>query len=150
MKFAFRMTAMIMCLMMLGFGLSSCSEKKVAKKGKVEITEKNFSFIKDGKFSYSLNVTGKVKNVGDVAVKNIVVTGYCRSCNEAMISNTWYVTQVVKRAEQTAAIGYIAPGAQEDFSFNGIAYYYSQSTEPPQGIPEKLEVVVESFETVEE
>jgi hypothetical protein len=150
MKFVFRMTLMIMCLVVSVFCLSSCSEKKEAKKGKIEITEKNFSFSKDGKFSYTLDVTGKIRNVGDVAVKNLVVTGYCRSCKEVMISNTWYVTQVVKRAEQEAQIGYLAPGEEKDYHFDGIAYYYSQSSEPPQGLPEKLEVVVESFETVEE
>jgi len=131
------------------FCTTSCSGNKETKQGKAEITEKNFSTVKDGKFSYSLNVTGKVKNVGSVDLKNIIVTGYCRSCKETMISNTWYVTQEVKRDEQKSAIAYMPVGAEENFSFNGIAYYYSQSSEPPQGIPEKLDVVVESFEPVE-
>jgi len=147
MKSYIRFVSLIISLILLIACLDSCHEKK---QGKLAVTEKNFSFTKDGKFSYTLDVTGKIKNVGDVAVKNIIVTGYCRSCKEVMVSNTWYVTQVVKRTEQEAPISYLGPGEEKDYHFSGIAYYYSQSSEPPQGLPEKLEVVVESFETMEE
>jgi hypothetical protein len=148
MRSTFRLIAISVCLVFLFFGLNACKEKP-KKEGKVEITENEYSIFKDGKFSYTLNVKGKIKNVGAVDLKNIVLTGYCRSCKETMISNTWYVTQVVKRPEQKANIGYLAIGATEDFNFDGIAYYYSQSSDEPHNLPEKLEVVVESFETVE-
>jgi hypothetical protein len=148
MKFTFRLISMSLCLLVLFLGVTACKEKP-KKEGKVEVTEKNFSIIKDGKFSYTLNVNGKVRNIGPVDLKNLVVTGYCRSCKETMISNTWYVTQVVKRPEQKATIDYLAVGATKDFNFDGIAYYYSQSSDEPHENPENLEIVVESFETVE-
>jgi hypothetical protein len=148
MKLIFRLISMSLCLLVLFFGLTACKEKQ-KKEGKVEVTEKEFAIVKDGKFSYTLNVKGKIKNTGAVDLKNIVITGYCKSCQEATVSNTWYATQEVRRPEQKAAVGYLGIGAVKDFNFNGIAYYYSQSSNPPQDIPEKLEIVIESFETVE-
>ena len=148
MKLAMRRISIGLCLLVLCFSLTACKEKP-KKEGKVEVTEKEYSIVKDGKFSYSLNVKGKIKNTGDADLKNIVVTGYCRSCKETMISNTWYATQVVKRPEQKANINYLTPGATEDFNFDGLAYYYSQSSDEPRELPEKLDIVVESFEMVE-
>ena len=66
-----------------------------------------------------------------------------------MISDTWYATQTVKSAEQKYTIDYLPVGAEADFSFHDIAYYFSQSSRVPQEVPPKLEAVVESFETVQ-
>lgn len=146
MRFSFRAAVLLSCLLVLCLCFSSCKEKK---EGKVVITQKEFSIVRDGKWSSSVDVKGKVKNVGAVDVKKVIVTGYCRSCRETMISNTWFATQVVKSADQKATIDYLPAGAEVDFSFKGLAYYYSQTSESPQTLPDKLEVVVESFQTDE-
>lgn len=82
-------------------------------------------------------------------MKNVVVTGYCKSCNEEMISDRWLATQVVKRPEQKDALDYLPVGGESNFSFNGIAHYFSQSSAAPKEIPKKLDVVVKSFEIVQ-
>ena len=137
-----------MCLLVLFFGFSACKGKS-EKKAELKITQTDYSIVKDGKFSYSLNVTGKIRNIGAVDVKNVVVTGYCRSCKEPMISNTWYATQVVKRPEQKAVIAHLPSGTEEAFSFDDIAYYYTQTSEEPKNLPDNLELVIESYEIAE-
>jgi len=148
MKLTIRLAVLVFFVMFLSFGLSACHKEK--KIGKVVVIEKEFNVVKNGKYSFSLNVKGKVKNVGDVDLKSIVVTGYCRSCNEIMVSDTWYSTQEVKSTEQRDIISYLAVGAKAAFSFHDIAFYFTQlGAEPPEKRPEGLEIVIESFETVE-
>jgi len=146
MKSRARLVAVILCVLMANFWLLSCSEKK---EGKVMVTEKAFLTEKDGNYTLSLNVEGKIKNVGDVDVKNIVVTGDCKTCDERMISGQWFVTLAEKTPEQKATIPYLAAGTVAEFQFKDIAFYYTKSGEQPQANPEGLEVVIESFETVE-
>jgi hypothetical protein len=81
MKLTSRPILFVLCLVFVFFSLSACKEKP-KKEGKVEVTGKEYSIVKDGKFSYTLTVKGKIKNTGAVDLKNIVVTGYCRSCKE--------------------------------------------------------------------
>jgi len=147
MKLTIRLAVVLFFVMSLSFGLYACNKEK--KTGKVVVIEKEFKLVKDGKYSFSLDVTGKVKNVGDVDLKSIVVTGYCRSCNEMTVSDTWYATEQVRSPEQNDVIGYLVVGDTAVFSFHDIAFYYTQLGEEPSELPEKLEVVIESFETVE-
>jgi hypothetical protein len=124
--------------------LISCEKKK---EGKVIVTEQEFSLRADGNVSYSLDAKGKIKNGGDVDVKNIVVTGYCRSCGEVVISGKWFVNDLEKRPEQKDIINYLKTGEEAAFSFQAIAYFYGK--QGPQSNPEKLQIVIESFETVQ-
>lgn len=124
--------------------------EKEQKAGRLEVTETAFSMEKDGNYSQSLNVKGKVKNVGPYDVKNIVVTGRCNSCSEIMISGKWFATQEVKAQDQKDTIDYIVAGGEESFSFNDIAYYYDTGAVDPDSYPEGLEVYIESFETVQD
>ena len=126
--------------------LLACEKQK---EGKVIVIEKEFNLEKGSKFTYSLNVKGKVKNVGDVDVKNIIVAGRCNSCDEMMISGKWFVTQTVRSREQQDTITYLAKGAEAGFQFMGIAYYYTKAGETSQEFPEGLEVFIESLEAVE-
>lgn len=147
MRSHFRPAMILFFVMLLSLGLYSCNKEK--KIGKVVVIEKEFNLVKNGKYSFSLNVTGKIKNVGDVDLKSIIVTGYCRSCDEIMVSHKWYATQAVKSAEQSDIVSYLAVGAKAEFSFQDIAFYYTQLGDEPAGQPENLEIVIESFETVE-
>lgn len=141
------------CLGWLGVFIAVCLVAacgKEQKAGKLEVTETAFFMEKDGNYSQSLNVKGKVKNVGLYDVKNIVVTGRCNSCSEIMVSGKWFATQAVKASDQKDTIDYIPAGGEESFSFNDIAYYYDTGTVDPASYPEGLEVYVESFETVQD
>ncbi len=134
-------------VMMLGLCLCACEKKK--EEGKAVVTETEYSLDHDGKYTYSLNAKGKIKNIGNVDLKKVVVTGYCKSCDEIMISGKWFVTQEVKTAAQKDTISYIAAGVEEPFSFKDIAYYYTKTGEAPKEFPPGLEIVIESFETVQ-
>jgi hypothetical protein len=140
-----RLTGIVFVLMFCLF-FGACGEKK---EGKAIVSETEFSLEHDGTYTFSLNAKGKVKNVGSVDLKNVVLTGYCKSCDETMISGKWFVSDVEKLPEQKAEINYLPAGGEAEFSFNDIAYYYTKQGEKPLEFPEKLEVIVESFEAVE-
>ncbi len=128
--------------------LAGCSkEKKVAK---VIITDHEFMIRQDSDHSFVIDAKGKVKNVGQVDVKNVVITGYCRSCSEILVNGQWFVSDVEKTKEQKAVIPYLPVGAEEDFQFTGVAFLMDQSGKKPEGLPEKLEIVIENFEPVEQ
>jgi hypothetical protein len=147
MKSYIRLTSTMLLLLLVCLCLFACEKKK--PEGKVIVTEKEFLLDEHGKVTLSLNVKGKIKNVGDVDVKNIVVTGRCNACGEVMISGRWFVTKDEKTPEQKDTINYLQAGAEEGFQFKGIAYYFTKAGEAPQANPEGLEVFIESFEVVE-
>ncbi len=126
--------------------LVSCQERKT---GKVIITESEFVVRQDSDKAYVIDARGKVKNVGDVDVKKIVITGYCRSCGELINPGNWFVSEYEKMPDQKDTISYLAVDAEEEFSFKGVAFIYNMVPEQPETIPEKMEVVIESFEVVE-
>ncbi|MDA3895472.1 MAG: hypothetical protein PF482_04920, partial [Desulfobacteraceae bacterium] len=97
-------------LLAVSFGLLSCSEKK---EGKVIVTESEFVVRQDNEKAFVIDAKGKVKNVGDVDVKQLVVTGYCRSCGELINPGNWFVSDVEKNPEQKDIISYLAAGAEE-------------------------------------
>lgn len=139
----------LVCTFLFSVSFTSCG-KKEEKVGKLAVTEKTFQIENDGNYSDSLNVKGKIRNIGSCDVKNIIVVGACKSCSESMISGNWFVTQDVKTEDQKAVIPYLPAGAEKDFSFKDIAFFYHKSGEKPQKFPDGLEVFVETFETVQE
>jgi hypothetical protein len=134
-------------LIMLSLTIIACEEKK---EGKVIVTESEFVMRPDSEKAYVIDAIGKVKNVGEVDVKKIVVTGFCRSCIEMIKPGYWFVSGAEKTSEQKDIISYLAVGAEETFSFKEVAFMYNMVSEKPELMPEKLEVVVESFETVKQ
>jgi hypothetical protein len=137
---------LILCALMLSLCLFSCEKKK---EGRVIVTETEYYMVMDSNYSSSLNAKGKIRNVGEVDVRNVVVTGDCKSCGEVMMSGQWFISRhEVKRDDQMAVIPYLVVGAEADFNFQGIAYYYLKDNMPADSIPEQLEVYIDSFESV--
>jgi hypothetical protein len=66
-----------------------------------------------------------------------------------MITGQWYVTEMEKIAEQKDIISYLAVGAESEFKFKGIAYSYIQPGIKLEKVPDNLEIVIESFESVD-
>lgn len=124
----------------------SCGGKK---EGKVVVSEQSFFIRHDDKINWVIDAKGKIRNVGDVDVKKVVVTGYCRSCGEILTAGIWFVSNVEKTGDQKDVISYLAAGDEAEFSIKEIAFYFNQSGQGPEGLPENLEVVVESFDVVE-
>jgi hypothetical protein len=144
------------CLVIVVFGLLitclcfvSCTEKK--KEGKVIVTESEFVVRQDrkGDKAFTIDAKGKVKNVGEVDVKQLVITGYCRSCGLLINPGNWFVSDIEKTPEQKDTISYLAVGDEEEFNFKGVAYIYNMVPEMPETIPETMEIVIESFVTVD-
>jgi len=137
-----------LCLFVACLCIVSCAEKK---QGKVIVTEQEFSIRQDAEYNWVVDAKGKVRNVGEVDVKKVVVTGYCRSCGEVLTAGVWFVSNIAKTTEQKDVISYLPAGDEEDFSFREIAFFFRPGGPGPEGVmPEKLEVVIESFETVDE
>ncbi len=132
------------CLFITAFCLISCEKKK---EGKVIVTDTEYTLRHDAERSWTLDATGKVKNIGDVDVKKVVITGYCRSCGEVIAMGKWFISDVEKFPSQKDTISYLAAGADEDFKVKEVVFYWG--VEKPKSIPEKLEIVIESFETVD-
>lgn len=112
------------------------------------VIESKFEIRQDSGKAYVIDAKGKVKNVGGIDVKNIAVTGYCRSCIEMIKPGYWFVSGVKKTPEQKDTIGYLPVGAEESFSFKEVAFMYNMVEKKPESMPEQMEAVVESFETV--
>ena len=141
-----RLIEFIAFALIAGVCLISCTEKK---EGKVSVTDQSFSIRKDGKIDWVVDAKGKIRNVGEVDVKNVVVTAYCRSCGEVVKSGNWFISNLPKTPVQQDVINYLAAGQEAGFGFKEIAFYFDQGHLEPKALPEKLEVVIESFETVE-
>ena len=144
MKKFFGCSILIVFLLITSLCMVSCEKKK---EGKVIVTEQEFSLRNDAERSWTLDATGKVKNVGDVDVKKVVITGYCRSCGEIIAMGKWFISDVEKLPSQKDTISYLAAGADEEFNVKEVVFYWG--AEKPKIIPEKLEIVIESFETVD-
>lgn len=144
MKFA-KSNWFFIILMLICLSAISCKEKE---EGKVVLTESEFVVRRDNEKAFVIDARGKIKNVGDVDVKQVVVTGYCRSCGILINPGNWFISEYEKTPDQKDTISYLAVGAEEEFSFKGVAFIYNMVPEIPETIPEKMEVVIESFETV--
>jgi hypothetical protein len=131
------------CLLITILCLISCEKKK---EGKVIVTAKDFVLRQDAERSWTIDATGKVKNVGEADVKKVVITGYCRSCGEIIVQGSWFVSDIEKLPHQKDTISYLAAGVEEEFSVKEVVFYWG--VDKPESIPEKLEIVIESFETV--
>ena len=125
--------------------LFSCSKPK---EGKVEVTSQEFFIRQDNPHAYVMDAKGKIKNVGEVDVKNVVVTGYCRSCVQTLAPGRWFVSGTEKTPDQKDTINYLSVGQEAEFSFRGVAFIYNTTAEEPKERPQQLEVEIESFETV--
>lgn len=145
-----RLCMSLLFLAVAGFCLVSCDKKSDEKQvAKIEVTASEYNLRQTHENSYVLDVKGKVKNTGNVDVKKVIVTGYCRSCILEFTGHRWFTSDCDKTENQKDTISYLVVGAEEEFSFEEVAFYFTHSKVPPENIPEKIEIVIESFETVE-
>jgi len=145
-SFGRQMIVLVLCFILV-MPLLNCGKPK---EGKVAVSEQEFSMRQDGshKLNWVVDAKGKIKNIGEVDVKNVEVTGFCLSCQEAWINGQWLVSSgLEKMPNQKATIAYLPIGAEEEFSFTEVAFM--MTGEPPKSLPDKLECKVVSFETVQ-
>jgi len=142
-----RLRILAIALLVLGMGFTGC--KKEVKQGKVIVKDYKFTIRQDSPKAYVIDAQGTVKNVGDVDVKNIVVTGYCNSCGKQLVNGKWFVSDVPKTADQKAVISYLKPGQEASFRFKDVASMMVSAGEKPEKMPDDMVVKVVSFETVQ-
>ncbi len=150
-----RRRILLSCLLLACFCLFACkgsSSKDNA--GKVVVSEVEYTVRKTHGSSgtgnsFVIDAHGKIKNIGDADVKKVVVTGYCRSCTLAFTSQKWFTSDCDKMPNQLEIINYLPVGAEEEFSFEEIAFYITHETVQPEDMPEAIEIVIESFDVIE-
>ncbi len=151
MKFYNRIAVVFSFLLIVCLCFVSCAEKK---EGKVIVTEQEFSIRQDAEYNWVLDAKGKIRNVGEIDIKKVVVTGYCRSCGEVLNAGIWFANDVTinpKTSDQKDIISYLTAGDEETFSFKEVAFFFRPGGPGPEGVmPDNLEIVIKSFETVEE
>jgi hypothetical protein len=146
-----RMILWLSCVLIAVSCLSSCSKEPVKADPKNFVTSNVEYNIREThkNNSYVLDVKGKIKNIGKLDIKNLVVTGYCKSCVLEFTSHKWFISDCDKTPNQKDIIASLPAGAESDFSFEEVAFYFSSETVAPEKVPEKIEIKVESFDTVQ-
>jgi len=138
------------CLLIVCFCLPGCKDtSKVENAGKVIAHDVEYSIRQTHKNSYVVDVVGKIRNIGDVDVKKVVVTGFCKSCVLEFTGHRWFTSDIEKTDNQKDIISYLSVGAEEKFSFEEVAFYITHEKNPPENLPENIEVVITSFEAVD-
>ncbi len=78
------------------------------------------------------------------------MTGYCRSCDEMMISGKGFAALDIKTPDQKAAVSYLAVGGEEEFSFKNVTFYFSPADHQPDKLSDTIQVIIEPYDTVED
>jgi len=148
--------------------MTSCEKKK---EGKLEVTEQSFQLRQFSENGWAIDATGKIKNVGEVDVKKVAVTGKCRTCVEVWVPQKWFVAtesedisisdkkEVIETIgagdeeydfDQIDVISYVSAGNEEVFQIKDIAYFYTQSVDQkPDPMPSELDIIIKSFEVAD-
>ncbi len=135
------------CFTVLALALNSCSKPK---EGKVIVKEQDFSIRQISPNAYTIDAKGRIKNIGDVDVKKVVVTGRCRSCSDGLAPGRWVVSPDRERTDsEKDMINYLVVGGEAEFKFTDVAINYPTDHEAPKELPEQLEVVIDSFEVAD-
>ncbi len=145
-----RAISMSACVLLMGVVLifSGCGGEK--GQAEFDISNLEYSIVQDGRFLYTVTVTGDIRNIGTADAREVVVTGGCPSCGSAYRQAEWHLTDTDKADEQKAVIRYLGKGERTNFAFKGLAFYSTGgSGEPPTEMPDELEVYVMSFESAD-
>jgi|GEM_PF-2368593 len=110
------------------------------------ITNESFSIDMATERQYAVKATGTVRNVGDVDVRDLVITGGCPSCSPTYRHGQWYLSEREKADEEMAVIRYLGAGEQADFEVMGVAYFPTGGGEGPDEMPDEMEVYIMSYE----
>ncbi|MFP4256935.1 MAG: hypothetical protein ACLFMN_07100 [Desulfobacterales bacterium] len=130
------------------FFLWGCAEEP--KEAELEVADAEFSIREDHENHYVVDAKGVIKNVGEVDVKNVEVTGYCRSCREEIIDGEWFVSGYEKMSNQKDVISRLPAGGQAEFEFEEVAFCaVNRTKEAPTELPEEIDISIESYETAE-
>ena len=112
----------------------------------LEIVNESFEIEWFSRERYTVTAAGSVRNVGDVDVENLVISGGCPSCGSSFRQGYWYEPAREKINEEKALIHRLPAGSQADFAFSGLSYYPTGGGDSPDEMPEELEIYIKSYE----
>ena len=146
-----RFISLLALLLLFAVPLAGCAKKEV-KKGKVVVKDCKFVLSRDSDQVFGANAVGTVENVGQYAVKNIVITGYCHSCQLKWLEGKWFTngSDVPSSKDYEARISYLPKGGKAEFTIKDIAMMMHKDNATTVPLPEKMEVRILSFETVQD
>ncbi|MFW5931030.1 MAG: hypothetical protein ACOCQI_04675, partial [Desulfosalsimonas sp.] len=129
--------------------VSGCAKEE--KKAMLEVEDYELVMRKEGGRSnlFIIDAKGTIVNKGETDVRNLEVTGYCRTCEEEVINGEWFVSEYEKTSHQKDIISSMPAGSRRDFEFEEIAFYPApEGVAEPERIPEEhdFEIVIESYE----
>jgi hypothetical protein len=142
-----RFNLVIGCLLLMGVVLvfSGCGGE--APRAELDISNIEYSIVEESKRVYSVKANGTIRNVGNVDLRDVVVTGNCSSCVPAFRQQTWYLTKVDQKTDdQKDLIRFLGKGERANFEFKGLAYFGTVGGDIPTVLPDGLEVSVLSYE----
>lgn len=172
MKIYSRLIIIACSLLICAFCITAC-DKTPKVEGKLVVSEKEYILSQFSDNGWSIDAKGKIKNVGEVDVKRVVVTGTCKSCIDVWAPQKWFnysqntdivssdqevVVETIGGAlaedssfDQKDIISFIAVGKEEPFSFIEFAYFYAQNSNQKPEMPSEneLDIIIESFLTAE-
>ena len=143
-----RLTLLIVCLLLIAVPLTGCTKKEL-KKGAVAIKDYKFVLRQDSAHLFAADAVGTVRNVGDCAVKNIIITGGCHSCQDKLIEGKWFTSNLPPTKDEEGIIKYLAKGAKAEFRVKDIAMMLHKSDMATADLPTKMDIKILSFETVQ-
>lgn len=112
----------------------------------LEIVNEAFAIEWFSRERYTVTAAGSVRNVGEVDVENLVISGGCPSCGSSFRQGYWYEPVRDKIDEEKAVIHRLPAGAQADFAFSGLSYFPTGGGDSPDEMPGDLEVYIMSYE----
>ncbi|MCF8109985.1 MAG: hypothetical protein K9J85_00705 [Desulfobacteraceae bacterium] len=138
----------IFVLLLAALCLWGCAAEP--EEAKLEVADTEFSIRLEHEYHYVIDAKGVIRNVGEVDVKNVEITGYCTSCREEILDGEWFVSSYEKMPHQKDIISNLPAGGQAEFEFEEVAFCaVNRKKQAPTELPEGLEISIESYEIAE-
>ena len=138
--------SIIACLLLGGVVLffSGCGGEP--QEAELEVSNLEYTIVQEGRHLHSVKVTGSLRNVGNVDVSDVLLTGDCPSCVGSVRAGNWFLTDHQKADAQSDVIRFLGRGERSNFEFQGLAYYSTGGgAELPDAVPADLNVYVETY-----
>jgi hypothetical protein len=147
MKICSRWLILSFSLLICAFYITAC-DKKPTVEGKLVVSEKEYILSQFSDNGWScIDVWVPAKWFKYSQNSDIV-----SSEQEDVVEKIGYGQEADSKFDQKDIISYIAVGNEEAFSFKEFAYFYTQSPDQKPELPpeEELDIIIESFLTVEQ
>lgn len=141
-----RIRFVIACLLLMGIVLVFFGCGGENQEAEFVISNTEFSIVDEGKRVYTVKATGTIRNIGNVDVRDLVISGDCPSCTQAYRQHGWYLTAVEKTEDQKDTIRFLGKGERTNFEFKGLAFFSAPGGASPTEMPDELSVHVLSYE----